>query len=173
MWKAEKIELTKNCKDKNYGRAFYLLDCFTLKINDVLIHNAVKEGFSSDWFERFICDECGVQGCNGERMLMMRRQGNSLLFLPVFDLLDSLEEYNYDMQTGDRDCPPHQWYENGILIVDGKHLKKLYELIPELETMKIPEISEWEMNRMLDWESAVKTKPKGFMIEEKILKNIL
>lgn len=168
MWKAEKIELTKNSEDKDYERAFYLTDCCTLKINDVFIHNAVKKGFSSDWFECCICTEYGFEGCNGHRMLMMRKQDKSLLFLPVFDLLSSFEEYDYDTQAGDRQCPPHEWYENGILIVEGEQLKKLYGLIPELEAMKIPEISELEMNRILDWELAVKTKPKGFMIEEKV-----
>lgn len=165
MWYAEKIELTKNSEDKFADRYLDLKDRLTLRINDEYIYNAVTNTLP-DYFETCICTECGQEGCNGAPMLQIRKQNDKLLFLPDFDCLDSLEEYNYKTCEGERGCPPHKWYQDGILVVEGDQLKSLYEMLPNLSKEKIKEVSKEELDKIDEWERLVKEKPaKGFMSE--------
>lgn len=163
MWYAEKIELTKNIDDGS-SHTLYLNDCFTLKINGEFIHNAVTETLS-DWFETCICTECGQEGCNGAPMIQIRKQGDKLLFLPDFDCMETFEEYNWKTNEGERSGPPHKWYEEGILIVEGEALEKLHTLLPEFRNQKINDVSEKELEKIKEWEECVRVKPKGFISE--------
>ena len=168
MRKATKIELTKNSEDKDYEKVSYLKDCFTLRINDEIICNAISEQSSLrllDSFETWVCTECGFEGCNGAPILMLRKYQGGILFLPEFDCLDSFQEYDRKTSEGERGCPPHEWYVDGVLFVEKDMMPTLLGVCPMLTFDNIPEISKEEMDKMLDWETMVKTKPKGFMAD--------
>lgn len=168
MWYAEKIELFKNRDNPDYKDSFELVDLHTLKINGEIIYNALRTTLR-DSFETWVCDYCGEEGCNGASMLMLRRQNEALLFLPEFDIIDSFEEYDYDTCEGERDRPPHKWYKDGILVVQGDQLLKLYELIPTLEKQSIKEVTPEELDKIAEWEKLVIEKPEtGFMSKCKI-----
>lgn len=149
MWKAEKIELTKNTKGKFELQTNYFADCFTLSINGEFIHNAINESFSLPvYFETLICDDCGQEGCNGAPMLMLRKYEGGILFLPYFDSLDSFQEYEWNTCKGDRECPPHKWYEDGILFVEEKMMSKFLSVLFGFKLEIIPEISKEEISKM-------------------------
>ena len=167
MWKAEKIELVKN--NKTYSDAWRLYDCSSLMINGTLIHNAVDKDLTipyPDMFQDGVCSECGQDGCNQGGQLMIKKQGASLIIIPDFNLIETFEEYDFKTEKGDRSCPPHQWYQEGILIVEGEQLQKLYEMMPGLAKETIKEVTAEELDKIIEWERLVREKPKGFMVEE-------
>ena len=161
MWKATKIELVKNEDPESY-----FVDFFTLKINDVIICNTIQDTenfeFPND-FQNVNCEYCGVEGCSPTGYLMVRKQQTSLLFLPIFHIIDEFNEFNFETDEGERECPPHRWFTDGILIVDGDELNLLFELIPSLSLSNIPEISDSEVDSLITWESLVRDKPSGFI----------
>lgn len=165
MWKAEKIELTKNSDEEENSHNFYLRDCFTLKINDEFICNSITNEPLTGWsFETCICTECGEESCNGAPFLMIRKFNGGLLFLPAWDYLSSFEEYDHDTCEGDRSCAPHKWYEDGILVVEEKMMPEFLRIIPSSNLEKIPEISKEYLDLMDKWEGLVIENPeKGFM----------
>lgn len=166
MWKAQKIELTKNSETSDEGDEFY--DRYSLEINGVLISNHIEEGLSMDWYDNFptwICTYCGEPLCNAGNMLSIKRHEKSLLFLPCFDRMESYLEYDCgdEDDTGDPECPPHEWYENGILEIDEAGLREFLGLLTGFDLQKIPLITDGEIEKVLEWETLVKVKPAGFM----------
>jgi hypothetical protein len=162
MWKAEKIELEKNRKDT------YFEDGYVLKINDEWISNEVtskKEFKYPDGFQNMVCDDCGVEGCNAGGFLMARYHSDKLLFIPMFNNMECFEEYSCTDGNGDTECPPHKWFTDGILEVEGKELGILLSLVIGLEKDHVKPISETELATVLVWEKLVLEKPKGFIHE--------
>jgi hypothetical protein len=168
MWKAEKIELIKNSESEWKGR-YYFDDCYTLKINGAWISNHISKDLkisSPHCFQNCICDFCGEEGCNAGGMLSIVRHKKSLLFIPRFEDMESYLEHDGnadDSDYGDSECPPHEWYESGILEVDEIMLPKFLELLTGFDLQSIPFITDAEMNKVLEWETLVKEKPIGFM----------
>lgn len=158
MWTPKQLRLTKNSDSEHAWHMLYLKECFTLWIDDKPIHNAIYPNRMtlSDEFETLVCDECGVEGCNGARQLMLRTQGDTLLFLPVFDIMDSFEEFNYETYTGERSCPPHRWYEDGALSMRGEILHQFLRLLPGFDLKKVPPISWEEEAKLKEFEGYVK-----------------
>src|ERR1035437_3881669 len=133
MWKAKKIELIKNSKIYNRVNEFYY--CYSLKIDGVLISNHIDSDFkigSPTCFQTWICTECGHTGCQAGGILGIRRHEKSLWFIPCFDDMVSNLEHDcnddIDGDYGDPECPPHKWYENGILEVDEIVLPEFLKL---------------------------------------------
>jgi hypothetical protein len=121
MWKAKKIELIKNNARFDKNNSLFFEDCYTLSINETWITNTLKN--PQVWkyitnFQNNVCDFCGETGCNPGGMLMVRKHMDSILFLPAFDLMEIFEEYDSSDSDGDVECPPHEWFVNGILIVE-------------------------------------------------------
>src|SRR6185437_9440475 len=97
-------------------------------------------------------------------LLMMRKLGNSLLIVPYFDEMDEgFEEYDYDECTGNRYCAPHEWYEKGILVIEGDSLKEFLSIMSGINTSEIKEPTKDEIDLIIDWEERVRLQPKGFM----------
>ena len=92
----------------------------------------------------------------------MRKHGKSLLFLPAFDDFDSVEEFITVEPETKRDCPPQKWYQDGVLLIEEPFVSQLLSHIPSLEFESITEISEREMDMMLEFESMIKEKKKQF-----------
>jgi hypothetical protein len=163
MFKAEKIELRKNNDDKRYDRALYLQDCYSLEINDVLICNAISSKYLDiSRFQNFVCTDCAIEDCNPTGILTVRRQDDKILIIPCFDEMDGFGECE-DNGIGNRQCPPHEWYDKGILIIEGEILKKLSGLMPCFHIELLGEASKEEQDLIVDWEEAVRQKPTGFM----------
>jgi|ERR1700752_4196735 len=167
MWKARKIELIKNSETWRKDRS-YFADCYTLEINGVHISNSITENLTIPTdFQTSVCDYCGQEGCNSGNMLSIKRHEKSLLFIPCFDCMEEyLERDNGDENEdyGDSECPPHEWYENGILEVDEIMLPEFLSLLKGFDLNKIPVITTEEMDKVLEWENLVKEKPvTGFM----------
>ena len=95
------------------------------------------------------------EGCNAGSYLLIRKHGASVIFLPAFDVLDSVEKFN---QVSNEDIsPPDKWYVDGILSIEEPFISELISLkLIELE--EILEMSEKEINLMLEWETMVKNK---------------
>ena len=169
MWKATNIEIIKNI-DNNDGHSFYFTDCYTLKINDVQISNCITDKLTIDspnYFQNSVCQECG-HSCDAGGYLSIVRHEKSLWFIPCFDETDGeLLEYNGNDVEGNYgwwDCPPHAWYEHGILEVDEVMLPDFLRILTGFDLSKIPFIENEEINKVLEWERLVKEKPlKGFM----------
>ncbi len=167
MWKAEKIELIPNSltADRN---TFYFEDCFTLKINEVLISNCINEKltiYSPSEFQDHVCTFCGVS-CDSGGYLSMYRQGNSLLVIPCFSEMDSFLERDGndpDENYGEWYCPPHKWYESGILKIDDVMLPIFLKTLPGFDLERIPFITEDLIEIIAEWEKCVIEKPKDFM----------
>lgn len=161
MWKAEKIELTKN---EYHNHRIYFEGWYSLIINDVYINSSIfnpQEDFPSV-FQDSICFECGAEGCNRGGMLMVRKHGETILFLPAFDDMDEWAECSGANLEGDSECPPHKWFTDGILVVEGEPLRKLLELVPAIVKENIREVDAEEMAHIERWEALVKEQPKGF-----------
>ena len=178
MWKAEKIEYTKNPRDEfeeeedNYitleidGKSVRFKngssdDTFTLNINGETISSDHLDGYSLCTRYNFQCVvcSCGTEGCNTEGYVLIRKQGSSILILPAFDLIESIKELDLDTAGAELECPPDKWYEEGILLIEEPQLSELISL-KLIDLDETPEISEKEINLMLDWESMV-IKNKG------------
>jgi len=168
MWKAEKIELTKN-SDTYWKDANYLSDTYTLSINGVTIYNRVnpKLLLPSGCFQNEVCTYCAQEGCESGGMLRIVRHQDSLFFIPCFDEMENYLEHDgnaADNDYGDTECPPHEWYENGILEVDETMLPKFLELLTGFNMQEIPFVKDEEMTKVEEWEKLVKEKPNvGFM----------
>lgn len=165
MWKAEKIELKKNTAHPN---GFYFADCYSLKINDELISNTVKDSFSVgtfNYFQVYVCDNCGIEHCHQGGFLMVRKQGNTLLFLPAFDWMEEGEKIYDPKGIPASEAPPYKMFTEGILVVEGDALVELFKLIPSMAILDIPEVNETYLKLISEWETLVKEKPKGFMPE--------
>ena len=169
MWKSEKIELTKN---EYHHQGLYFEGWYSLKINDEYITNTIKDpkAFNLQWdinyFQNFVCDFCGEEGCRAGSMLMARWRGDALLFLPSFEWLGEWEEYSSENSEGCSNCPPHRWFTDGILVVEGEQLIKLMELVSCITKINIREVNEEEKQQIERWEALVKEQPKGFMNRE-------
>jgi len=168
MWKAEKIELTKN-SETAHKNSYHFLNDYTLKINDVWISNCITEKLtidSPDEFQNSVCDFCGYS-CDSGGFLRIVRHKKSLLFIPCFDAIDTFLERDgndKDENYGEWYCPPHKWYEDGILEVDETMLPKFLELLTGFDLKSIPFITDAEMYKVLEWKTHVKEKPAiGFM----------
>ena len=162
MWQAEKIELVKN---EYHNHRLYFEEWYSLVINDEYINSSIfspQDKFPSH-FQDSICFECGVEGCNRGGMLMVRKYGETILFLPAFDDMDEWAECNGANCDGDSECPPHKWFADGILVVEGEPLKKLLELVPAIANENIREIDKEEIVQIERWEALVKEQPIGFM----------
>ena len=150
MWKAEKIELVRNggsiCDESDY-----LADHWRLIINGIIIDNSIgRDRLRLCYefpFQSFECTFCGTEGCNYGGYLEVRK-------------------HDHDKRTGEQECPPHEWYEKGVLIVEKEMISELMKLLPLFSIADIREVSKEELDKILDWESLVKEKPKGFMVEE-------
>lgn len=165
MWKAEKIELIPNKETPNRSQAIYFEDCFSLKINGHIITNTISDPndfYTKEAFPIFICDYCGFH-CDNGGMIAVRKHLSTIVILPDFNSMETFEEYDSEDGKGDSDCPPHEWFEKGILVVEGKELEELVKLVPGLALENVQEVSKTELDCMLQWESLVKTKPKGFI----------
>ncbi len=178
MWKANKIEFTKNPKDECEEDDYYTLeidgksvrfkngssnDTFTLSINDEIITNHNLEGSELCTrynFQSVICS-CGTEGCNIGGYLLIRRQEKSIIILPAFDIIESIKEFDLSTERGELDSPPQKWYEEGILIIEEPYISELTSL-KLIDFDAVPEISETEINLMLEWESMV-IKNKGII----------
>jgi len=156
MWKAKKIELKKNSDEVFYREyALYFRECYTLLIDGQRIHNAIYEGhftLSPEELDTDVCTECGQDGCSGATTVMIRRHRSSLLFLPDFSGMDGFQQMDTDTGKGNRYCPPHIWYVDGILEVEGIALTELLRVLPQLFLDEIPIISKEEIDLMLEWE---------------------
>lgn len=169
MWKARKIELKSNKEVERHSDSIYFTDLYTLKINDVPIHNCIGEKLTINYpneFQNWVCDFCG-ESCSAGCTLCIRRHEKSLLFIPCFDMMNSFVEYDgcaADGNYGSWDCPPHEWYEHGILEVDETMLPEFLRILKGFDIENIPFITDEEMDKMLEWEILVKDKPAhGFM----------
>lgn len=174
MWHAEKIEFTENPRDEFEDEADCTIEVngeiihfktgstglggdFTLKINGEIITNDLPKEYmlrTQHNFQCVVCD-CGTEGCNIGGYLLIRKRGASVLFLPAFDVLDSVEEFN---QLDNEDIgPPDKWYVDGILSIEEPFISELISLkLIKLE--EILKMSEKEINLMLEWETMVKNK---------------
>lgn len=156
MWKAEKIDLIKN---EHYSTSqLYFDGWYTLKINGEIIKVNIenpKEYFNL-CFQSVVCNFCGEEGCNVGGMLTIRKKGDSLLFLPVFDDMEDWKEYDSSNSEGDSNCPPHKWFTDGILVVEGEPLKLLLELVSGIANSNIPEVDTSELEQIEKWENLVK-----------------
>lgn len=169
MWTARKIELTKN-SETAHKDAYCFNDCYTLKINDACISNSITEDlriYCPNCFQNWICDFCGCEGCNAGGMLSIVRHEKSLWFIPCFDTMDEYLERDGnadDGDYGDSECPPHEWYKNGILEIDETMIPKFLEVLTGFDMAEIKPITDVEMSKVLEWEALVKEKPTtGFM----------
>ncbi len=169
MWKANQIELTKNSETVNKNR-YNFENCYSLKINDTWISNCITTDlkiYSPQCFQNHICEFCGAEGCDAGGMLRIVRHEKSLLFIPCFDEMESYLEHDgnaADDDYGDSECPPHEWYVNGILEVDETMLPKFLELLTGFDLQSIPFITDKEMKKVSEWEMLAKEKPAlGFM----------
>ena len=165
MWKGEGIEIIKK-GDINYPKNTYSEKWMILKINGERIMDSLGESEKFDQFNHFqscVCDYCGFEGCSPGGWLITRKHLGTLLFLPAFDWMESYEQYSSSDGEGDDECPPDKWFVDGILVIEGQALIKLIELVPGLSLELVPEISEWELENLLKWESLVREKPKGFI----------
>lgn len=168
MWKARKIELTKN-SETFHSSHLEFRDCYTLEIDGVCISNSIKENLkigSANYFQTLICTFCGQEGCNAGGFLSIVRHEMSLLFIPCFDGMESWKERIFSDENGDYgddECPPHEWYVSGILEVDETMLPVFLELLKGFKLEEIPFITKKEMDKLLEWEICVKEKPKDFM----------
>lgn len=169
MWKAENISLSSNF-DYGKDRELVLKNSFTLRINGVLVHNNVGTNLTLPtpgfMFQACVCDYCGEEGCNPGGYLMLRRHGTNLLILPVFDLMETLEEFEPDSAKGERDGPPHEWFDKGILVLEEDMVKVLLSKMKGLAEERIAEITDAEMNEVIEWERLVREKPPGFMVAQ-------
>lgn len=168
MWKATILELIKNDKTENKN-AYYFQDCYTLTINGVRITNTIQnpnEYGGTDDFQSYVCNWCGIEHCEQGNMLMFRKFKDCLLVLPTFEFVNVDEEYVFDIDDGSSDFPPHKWFTDGCLVIEGDALLKLYELIPGLKSSKIPYISPAILDAMFVWELLVLKKPEGFIKPE-------
>jgi hypothetical protein len=166
MWKARKIELISN-KEKAH-KDTYFFDRYTLKINGVQIANFIGDNLNlPTYFQTWICNYCGYEGCSAGGFLSVRRHEKSLLFIPCFDYMEEYLEYDgcdENGDYGDSECPPHKWYEEGILEVDEETMPEFLGVLKGFDLNEIPFITKEEMNEVLDWEQLVKENPaKGFM----------
>lgn len=168
MWKANKIELFKS-NDKDNKNSFYLTDCYSLKISDVLISNSISKELkfhSPNYFQNIVCDFCGEIGCNSGGFLRIVRNEKSLLFIPCFDMMESWLERDVSDENenyGDSECPPHEWYEYGILEVDKTFLPKFLAVLSGFDLKNIPFVSDIEIDKISEWEQLVKfNPPTGF-----------
>ena len=169
MWKARKIELTKN-SETSHKDTYYFEDGYTLRINGVCISNSITADFkihSPNYFQDWVCNFCGVEGCNARGFLSIVRHEKSLLFIPCFDYMESYLERDSnadDNNYGDSECAPHEWYESGILKVDETMLPKFLGLLTGFVMEDISFITDSEMDKVLEWETLVREKPAvGFM----------
>jgi hypothetical protein len=168
MWNATILELIKNDKTENKN-AYYFQDCYTLNINGVRITNTIqnpKEYKGTNDFQSYVCNWCGIEHCEQGNMLMFRKFKDCLLVLPTFEFVNVDEEYVFDIDDGSSDFPPQKWFTDGCLVIEGDALLKLYELIPGLQTSKIPHISPAILDAMFVWELLVLKKPEGFIKPE-------
>lgn len=168
MWKATKIELIKNPSTENPNVLFFQ-DCYTLTINGVRITNTIQnpnEYSGTNDFQAYVCDWCGIEHCEKGNMLMFRKFKDSLLVLPTFEFVNVGEEYVFDEDAGSSDFPPHKWFIDGCLVIEGDALLKLYELVPGLKESKIAHISPAILEAMFVWELLVLKKPEGFIKPE-------
>jgi hypothetical protein len=160
MFKAEKIHITQYTGDYFYA----LTNCSTLEINGVLISNALfKKHLSEHGWQNFVCSDCGVECCNPVGLLVIRKMDDKLFIIPDFEQMDGFEEYDYDEDTGNRYCAPHEWYERGILIIEGEILKQFFQIMTDMSMDTVKEFTQEEIDLVIDWEEAVRLKPKGFM----------
>ena len=84
--------------------------------------------------------------------------------MPCFDGMESYLEYDSGADdTGNRQCPPHEWYKSGILEIDEVMMPKFLEVLSDFDLEEIPLITDEEIDKVLDWEICVKEKPSGFM----------
>ena len=163
MWRPEKIELIKNSviATKN---DYCFEDCYTLKINDCIICNSVNPKLTLEGcWQNNTCTFCGAEGCHTGGMLRLVKQGNSLMFIPDFECMESYEEWDFWRVKGESECPPHEWYERGILVVEGDAMQQLLSVLRGLSLEKIPDASQKQLDSILEWENLVKEKPLGFM----------
>lgn len=168
MWRAEKIQVKRNKKSR-LDRDYNFRSSYSLLINGQLIVDRFSDPKTFSFVNHFqisVCD-CGFEGCNPCDYLSIRKQGNAILIIPCFDWMDKFEEYDDRIRNYNSECPPHKWYEEGILKIEGEGLKKLLELVPGFKTLDIPEMSELEMQQMIKWETLVHTQPKGFKNAER------
>lgn len=158
MWKAEQIELINNAEIFPKGVAVFD-DCATLKINGVRISNRCKRDLgvrSLNNFQASVCDECGEEGCDPTGFLALRKKGKELYFIPTFEWITEWKEY--DEGNGDSQCPPHEWFEKGMLVLDEEYAKKLFELLPGLSYEVIETLDEIEEVCIKNWEFEVSVK---------------
>lgn len=174
MWHAEKIEFTENPRDEFEdetdgdftievdGEIIHfktgstgLGGDYTLKINGAIITNNLPKEYmlcTRHNFQCVVCD-CGTEGCITGGYLLIRKHEASVLFLPAFDVLDSVEEFN---QLDNEDIsPPKKWYVDGILSIEEPFISELKSL-KLIEFNDIPEMTAKEINMMLEWETMVK-----------------
>ncbi len=174
MWYAEKIELIKNIREEwdneEYDYSTIEVDgktipfktggsglgsYYTVKINGETISNHHSEGYelcTKYNYQSSIC-VCGCEGCNSGGYLLIRRHEKSIFILPAFDVLDSVAEFNIkDIEDMN---PPDKWYVDGILEIKEPFISELKEL-GLLFFDEIPEMSEQELNMLLEWETLVK-----------------
>lgn len=167
MRKAEKIELRKK-GDPNYQIPYHVEfdNWLKLYINDELISESIIDPTKYEHFKCFqnlVCDFCGQEGCNPGGMLMVKKHSGSILILPAFSLMEEFKEFDSSNSEGDVECPPHKWFIDGVLKVEGAALNKLIELIPGLSLELVPEMTEQQLENMNKWELMVKEKPEGFI----------
>lgn len=168
MWKARKLELTKN-SETFHKSCYEFIDCYTLTINEICISNSISENLrirTPNYFQCSICTFCGQEGCNAGGFLSIVRHEKSLLLIPCFDGMESWKERIFSDENGDYgddECPPHEWYESGILEVDETMLPVFLELLKSFKLEEIPFITDGQMEKVLEWELRVKEKPKDFM----------
>lgn len=164
-----KIELIHSSETSHRNR-YYFDDCFTLKIDGVVISNRVSEDIKTipNYFQTSVCDWCG-QSCDAGDFLSIVRHEKSLLFIPCFDEMDGYKERDSNAANGDYgewECPPHEWYESGILEIDEMMLPVFLGLLTSFKLEDIPFITDDQMDKVLDWEVLVKEKPVDFMRSE-------
>lgn len=168
MWKATKIELTKNIETTHRNR-FYFDEGYTLTIDGELISNCITEDFrllEPNEFRVWVCDFCGYSCDAGDYLTIVRKE-KSLLFIPCFSEMDDrYKERDSSDANGDYGeyyCPPHKWYESGILEVDETILPVFLELLSGFKLDDIPFITDSQMEKVKEWEKLVIEKPKDFM----------
>jgi len=82
--------------------------------------------------------------------------------------MDSFQEYDPGEGVGECECPPHEFYESGCLIIEEKFILAFLSILSGLSINEVPYVSPEEIDQMLKWEIAVLTKPAEFMAEDRI-----
>ena len=114
--------------------------------------------FDTNPMQLFICEECGVVGCNPHDWLALRHVGDTVVFMPNFSGMEGDWPWGPTYWPGsDCDWPPDYVMTRGVPYFSSAVYQKLRDEVPGFPlAASTPALTAAECLRLLHWEAPLR-----------------